>query len=567
MITRRSLLHLLPAAALAQGVATRGVRPQPRGKPSGLPWPAQFTDIAAQAGLTHPSIYGGVAAKTYLLESVGCGIAFFDYDNDGWLDILQLSGTRFPPDPAESTNRLYRNNRDGTFTDVTAKAGLRLSAWVSGVAIADVTGNGFEDIFLSCWGRNYLYRNNGDGTFTDITRESGLLLPRRHWTTGCAFVDTQRRGCLDLFLSTYVDFDPVRTPKPGQNPNCNWKGIPVNCGPRGLTPGGFFLFENNGQGKFTDVSAKAGLAKSRAYGFTTVAADFDGDGWPDLYAACDSTASVYFRNLRNGTFIEEGLPRGVAVNEDGMEQAGMGLGIADYNNDGHLDIFKTHFADDTHVLYRNNGKGNFFDATIPSGLGVETRYVGWGAGIVDLDNDGLPDLFVVSGSVYPEVAAKLPSYPERNPRLIFRALPNGRFEELIEEAGSAIAAVHSSRGCAFGDFDNDGDIDILIMNMNEPPSLLRNDLAPHPSRNWLQVRLRGKAPNTSAIGAQVTATFGNRRQSQVVLSQSSFLSVNDKRLHFGLGTASQATLEIRWPTGARTTHPNLPANRLHSLLE
>jgi hypothetical protein len=553
--SRRDLLALF-----FQGVASRGVKPQPKGKPSGLPFRSRFTDVAAAAGLKAPVIYGGIDRKNYLLETTGSGVAFIDYDNDGWVDLFIPSGARFEANPPEAINRLYKNNRDGTFSDVTAKSGLGRQGWACGVTVADYNNDGFEDIFVSYWGQNVLYRNNGDGTFTDVTKEAGLLLPQRHWTTGCCFVDYNRDGHLDLFLSTYVDFDPAKTPKPGENASCNWKGIPVNCGPRGLTEGRFFLFRNNGNGVFTDVTQEAGLGQARGYGLTAIAADFDNDGWPDLYAACDSVLSVYFRNKHDGTFEEEGLPRGVAVNEDGMEQAGMGLGVGDYNLDGHLDLFKTHFSDDTHVLYRNDGQGNFTDTTKPSGLGVETRYVGWGAGIVDLDNDGRPDLFVVNGAVYPEIEAKLPAYPFRNPRIVFRALPNGTFEELIDEAGPGIAATHNSRGCAFGDFDNDGDLDILIMNMNEAPSLLRNDVSP--GANWLKLKLTGTKSNRSAVGARVTVRYGSLTQVQEVMSQSSYLSVNDRRLHFGLGPAKIADIEIRWPNGARQSFAKVDANHL-----
>jgi hypothetical protein len=293
---------------------------------------------------------------------------------------------------------------------------------------------------------------------------------------------------------------------------------------------------------------------------TAAAADFDNDGWPDIYVACDSTPSFLFHNNRNGTFTDIGLESGVALNEDGMEQAGMGIGIGDYNLDGNLDVFKTHFADDTNILYRNDGKGNFEDVTIRAGLGVETRYIGWGAGIFDLDNDGLPDLFFVTGSVYPEVEVKLPSYPFRTPRIVFRALAGGKFEELIEQAGPGVAATHASRGCAFGDFDNDGDIDMLIVNMNEPPSLLRNDLTG--GNHWLKVKLIGVKSNRSAIGARVTAHYGGKIQAQEVLSQSSFYSVNDLRLHFGLGQVSTADLEIRWPNGNKETVAKVPADHL-----
>jgi hypothetical protein len=561
MIDRRHWLTMMSfGACFGQGVSTRSVKPQPKGKPSGLPFASRFVDVAAEAGLKAPVIYGGVDRKDYLLETIGCGIAFFDFDNDGWLDLFVPSGVRLEGTPATTRNRLYKNNRDGTFTDVTEKSGLGDSGWACGVTVADYNNDGFEDLFVSYWGENKLYRNNGDGTFTDVSKASGLTLPKRHWTTGCTFVDTNRDGHLDLFLATYVDFDPQRVPKPGQNPTCNWKGIPVNCGPRGLVQGQFFLFRNDGKGHFSDVTKAAGLAEARAYGLTAIAADFDEDGWPDLYAACDSVASVYFKNNRDGTFTEEALPRGVAVNDDGMEQAGMGLGVGDYNNDGHLDLFKTHFSDDTHILYRNDGKGTFTDVTTLSGLGVETRFVGWGTGIVDLDNDGRPDLFVVSGSVYPEVEAKLPAYPHKNPRLIFRQLPNGTFEELIDEAGPGIRAAHASRGCAFGDFDNDGDVDIVVMNMNEPISLLRNDL-PH-GGNWIKVQLQGSKSNRSAIGARVKVRGTGFLQVQEVMSQSSFLSSNDRRLHFGVGKLQSIDLEISWPSGAKQSFTKLPSNHL-----
>jgi hypothetical protein len=292
---------------------------------------------------------------------------------------------------------------------------------------------------------------------------------------------------------------------------------------------------------------------------TAVAADFDNDGWPDLYVACDSRPSFLFRNNRDGTFREEGLESGAALSEDGLEQAGMGVGVGDYNLDGSLDLFKTNFADDTNVLYLNDGKGHFDDLTTRSGLGVETRYICWGAGIVDLDNDGLPDLFVATGSVYPEVERRLPNYPFKTPRLIFRNLGDGRFEELIEEAGPGILAPHSSRGCAFGDFDNDGDLDVLIMNMNEPPSLLRNDVSG--GNHWLKVRLVGTRSNRSAIGSRVMARYGGRQQVQEVMAQSSFYSVNDPRLHFGLGAETSVDLTIRWISGAVETIPRVRANQ------
>jgi enediyne biosynthesis protein E4 len=569
MITRRQLIAsmvaaagtAMSAAAFGQGISSRGVKAQPRGKPSGRPFLSRITDVAKEARLTEPIIYGGADSKNYIIEVVGCGVAFIDYDNDGWVDLFVLSGTRLDGAPPGTTNRLYKNNRDGTFIEVTAKAGLQRTGWASAVTVGDYDNDGFDDLFITYYGQNVLYHNNGDGTFTDVTERAGLRQPSTRYGSGCCWVDYDRDGHLDLFVANYLNTTLEKLPKPGENSDCTWKGVPVNCGPRGLPPGSVQLFHNNGDGTFTDVSKASGVvAASGSYPMTVVAADYDNDGWPDIYVACDSTPSWLFRNQHNGTFREEGLERGVALSEDGLEQAGMGVGVGDYDLDGNLDIFKTHFADDTNVLYHNDGKGNFDDVTTRSGLGVETRYVGWGAGIVDLDNDGSPDLFVATGSVYPEVEKRLPAYPFRTPRLVFRNLGDGRFEELIEEAGSGISAPHASRGCAFGDFDNDGDMDILVSNMNEPPSLLRNDVSGN--NHWLKVLLIGVQTNRSAIGTRVIARYGGRRQAQEVSAQSSFYSTNDRRLHFGLGTESTADLTIRWTNGATETIPKVAADQL-----
>ncbi len=563
-MTRRTLLSLLAAAAPlgAQrgGMASRGVKPMPRGKPSGLPWHSKLVDVAQEAGLRAPIIYGPADRVDWIVETMGAGIAFLDYDNDGWLDVFVPSGTRFDGAPPGTTNRLYKNNRNGTFTDVTEKAGLTRTGWAFGVTVGDYNNDGHEDIFVTYWGENVLYRNNGDGTFTDVTKEAGLLRPTR-WGTGCTWVDYDRDGKLDLFVSNYLVFDPKRVPRTGADANCNWKGIPVNCGPRGLPPESCLLFHNNGDGTFTDVTDKTGVGKVKgSYGLTAVAADFDNDGWPDIYVAGDSTPSLLFRNNHDGTFTEEGLERGIALNEDGQEQAGMGVAVGDYNCDGLIDIFKTHFAEDTPALFRNNEKGNFTDLTIRSGLGVETRYICWGTGLQDLDNDGWPDIFVVTGSVYPEVEKKYPEYRHRTPRFVFRSLGDGKFEQLIEQAGPGVEAVHASRGVAFGDFDNDGDVDILVMNQNEPPSLLRNDVSG--TNHWLKVKLAGVKSNRSAIGARVTVHYGGRKQAQEVLGQSSYMSVSDRRLHFGLGANPTADIEIRWPTGAVEKIDKVAADQL-----
>jgi enediyne biosynthesis protein E4 len=568
-ISRRAFLWMTAASAVSfgQGVSTRNVKPVPRGKPSGLPFPARFTDVGAEAGLLNPTIYGGVKAKKYIVETVGCGVAFLDYDNDGWLDIFVLSGSRMDGPVAGSSNRLYKNNRDGTFTDVTERAGLFKTGWASGVTVGDYNNDGFEDIFITYYGQNVLYRNNGNGTFTDVTHQAGLLYQGdTRWGSGCTFLDYDRDGHLDLYVANYVDLRMDKIPRPGANPYCNFKGVAVNCGPRGLPMPRGYLYRNQGNGTFRDVSQETGIAKAeRTYAMTAVAADFSNDGWTDLYVASDSTPSLFFKNRHNSTFAEEGAERGVAYSIDGAEQAGMGVAVGDYNLDGSLDIFKTHFSDDTCVLYRNDGKANFADVTIPAGLAVETRYICWGAGFADFDNNGLPDLAVVTGSVYPEVEAEFPNYPLKTPRFIFRNLGNGKFEELMDEAGPGIAAVHCSRGCAFGDFDNDGDVDMVIINLNEPPSLLRNDVSGE--GRWLKVLLVGTKSNRSAIGSTVLARYGGKVQAQAVLGQSSFYSVNDRRLHFGLGTSTSADLEVHWTNGLVEKFERVTSNRLATITE
>jgi len=553
-------------AQQVSGMASRGVSQQPRGKPSGLPFHARFSDVGAAAGLREAVICGPVGHTDYILESMGCGLAFLDYDNDGWLDLFVLSGTRREGPVAGATNRLYKNNRDGTFQDVTREAGLTRQDWAFGVTIGDYNNDGFEDIFITQWGQNVLYRNNGDGTFSDVTRAAGLLHEGARFGTGCTWVDYNRDGWLDLFVTNYLEFDFESVPATGKNPNCNFKGVPVYYGPRGLPPGRCQLYRNNGDGTFADVTKAAGIDKAKpAYNLTAMAADYLRTGWPAIYVACDSTPSLMFVNQRDGSFLEQGLELGVSVNEDGNEQAGMGLGLGDFDTDGALDILKTHFSEDTAVLYRNVGRGGFEDVSMRAGLGVETRYVGWGAGIQDFDNDGWPDLFWATGSVFPEVERVHPEYPYKTPRVLFRNLRNGKFEELMEAAGPAIGEAHSSRGVAFGDFDNDGDVDILIMNVNERPSLLRNDVIG--GGHWLKVKLVGVKSNRSAIGATAIATYGGRRQAQAVTAQTSYLSVNDRRLHFGLGAETTADLEIWWPNGGKETLKQVAADRLVTIRE
>ena len=563
----QTLVGSVAASMWGQGISEHKRTAKPRGKLSGRPFDARLTDVAMSAGLTRPVVYGGIAHRDYIVEAIGCGCAFLDYDNDGWMDLFILAGNQFGNGAPTGSNRLYHNNRDGTFTDVTEKAGLLHHGWHCGVCVADYNNDGFDDLFITGWGVDLLYRNNGDGTFTDVTRSAGLLVAGKQWGTGCSWVDYDRDGKLDLFVSHYLDFDFSTAPKPGSGPMCMFRGIGVNCGPRGFKHGEQMLFHNNGDGTFTDVSVKAGISQSKdSYGLTVITADFDDDGWPDIYVACDSTPSLLFMNNRDGTFREEGTIRGVAYSGDGEEQAGMGVATADVTGNGELDLLKTNFAGDIPDLYLNGGKAEFDDVSVEKGLGVDNRYVSWGAGFADFDNDGAPDILIVTGHVYPEIGKRFPELVERGPRLLFRNLGGGKFEELLEDAGPGIASSHSSRGCAFGDFDNDGDVDVLIVNLNEPPSLLRNDVSG--TNRWIKVRLVGTRSNRSAIGARLEIKGeGLAMQVQEVQSQSSFLSCNDPRLHFGVGKCETVTVRVRWPSGVWDSPITAKTNQLLTIVE
>jgi hypothetical protein len=498
---------------------------------------------------------------------MGGGCAFFDFDNDGWMDIFILGGRLLDSVPSGSGNRLYRNNRDGTFADVTAKSGLGDPGWANGVCVGDYNNDGFEDLFLTYYGHNRLYRNNGDGTFTDVTTRAGLLHSGDRFGTGCTFLDYDRDGHLDLFVANYVEFDLATAPKPSIHvATCSYQGVAVYCGPRGLPIPTHALYRNNGDGTFTDVSKASGIAALKtSYGLTAVSLDVDEDGWPDIMVAADSTPSLLFMNNHDGTFREEALVRGLAVSSNGQEMAGMGIASGDYDLDGHIDIFKTHYQLQSNGLYHATGKGDFDDVTVESGIGTERRFVSWGDGILDLDNDGWPDIFYVTGNVYPELERVFSRFPARSQPILFRNLRNGTFAAIGNEGGPALAAHHCSRGCAFGDFDNDGDIDILVMNQNEAPSLLRND-AP-PGNNWIKVRLEGTKSNRSAIGARVLVRYGEHVQAQQVMSQTSYLSANDPRLHFGLGAESTAGVEVHWPSGAVENYKAQRANQLVTIRE
>ncbi len=509
-----------------------------------------FVDVANQAGLVVPNVWGGIKKKKYIVETKGSGVAFFDYDNDGWLDIYMTNGVRFDETYAPGkapTCHLYKNNRDGTFKDVTESSGLARTGWQTGVCVGDFDNDGWDDLFCCYWGHNVLWKNNGDGTFTDVTRKAGLYEGRIRWGSGCTWLDYDRDGFLDLFVANYIDLDINNVPIPSSTGFCQWKGIPVACGPRGLPGGMNILYHNNGDGTFTNVSEKAGILKpGPRYSITAVSYDFDNDGWPDIYIAVDTQASLYFRNNHDGTFTEQAVNAGCALSEDGVEQSGMGVGVGDYDGDGWLDILKTNFADDSIDLYRNNGDETFTEMSSAAGLGMITKYVNWGAGFIDFDNDGWKDILYVTGHVYPEIEEHADT-TFRSPRIVYKNLGNGRFKDVSAQMGPGIAERYSSRGCAFGDYDNDGDVDVLVLNMNDPPSLLRNDGGN--KNNWIQVKLLGTRCNRTAIGARVRVVTGTHAQTDEVHSAGSVMSQSDFRLHFGLGQAKVVDLiEVKWPT-------------------
>ena len=538
-----------------------------------------FTDVTASARLLHATnICGSRDNKQFLLEEMGCGVALFDYDNDGWLDIFLVNGTSL--DPAIShlhpTSYLFRNNRDGTFTDVTARSGLSHSGWGQGCCVGDYDNDGFEDLFVTYWGHNVLYHNNGDGTFTDASARAGVEGTEWRWGAGCCFLDYDRDGHLDLFVANYLNFDLETAPKRGDSVYCRYNEIAVPCGPLGFAGGTNILYRNRGDGTFEDVSEQSGIVNPRgpsvmvfvgtnwrprgSYGMGAAAADFDNDGWPDIYVACDSAPSLLYRNNHDGTFREIAVPAGCGLDENGVALSGMGVAVADYDGDGWLDIARTNFSEQVTTLYRNYGNGAFEDASIKAGLGVNRKYLGFGVGFVDFNNDGWKDLFLANGHVYSQIANRKLHISYKEPKVVYRNLGNGRFQDVSFEAGKAIRAENLARGCAFGDFDNDGDVDVVINNLDGPPTLLRNDGGNR--NNWMIVKCVGTRSNRSAIGTRVRVTSGGRSQIDEVMSGSSYYSQNDLRLHFGLGKANKVDdLEIAWPSGRKETFKHLPVNQ------
>jgi hypothetical protein len=550
---------------------------------------AYFTDIAKRARLTMTTVFGGVTTKKYIIETTGTGVAIFDYDNDGWPDIFIVNGTKLEGFPAAGapTNHLYHNNHDGTFTDVTKRAGLARTGWGQGVCVGDYDNDGFEDLYVTYYGKNVLYHNNGNGTFTDVSDKAGVSGSGKAWGTGCAFVDYDRDGHLDLMVANYVDFDLSTTPAPGERPNCIWKGVPVMCGPQGLPGAKNILYHNRGDGTFEDVTTKSHIDQTDGhYAFSVTTLDYDDDGWPDIFVACDSTPSILYHNNRDGTFKDVAVTSGAAFNEDGHAQAGMGSTAADYNGNGRLDIFKTNFSDDTATLYRNNGDGTFDDVTYQAGLGLHTQYLGWGTMFFDFDNDGWPDLLLVNGHVYPEVDSQHLGSNFQEPRILYHNNGDGTFTDISATSGPGINTPTSSRGLAIGDLWNNGRLSAVVSNMNAPPSLLVNQV--RTANHWITLHPVGsitqsksqspvtstvpKSPasqsNRDAIGARIRVKAGPRILIDEVRSGSSFISNNDMRVHFGLGSVAKIDwVEIRWPSGLVEKFDNLAVDKFHTLKE
>jgi hypothetical protein len=559
----RSLPVLLSAAVLAAaGFGVRG------GTSAPAPLGFSFRNTAREAGLTAITIYGGTETNKYLLETTGCGVAVLDFDGDGWLDIFVVNGSvlgGFPRGGAP-TSHLYRNRHDGTFEDVTASSGLTQSGWGQAACVGDYDNDGHDDLFVTYWGQNRLFHNRGDGTFEDVTTKAGLKTPKPRWGAGCAFIDYDRDGRLDLFVANYIDFDLASAPVP-ESGLCRYKGIPVACGPPGLPGGKNALYRNTGNGTFEDVSDRAGVTRaSGTYGLGVSTLDFNDDGWTDLYVANDSNPSALYLNNGDGTFKDVAVAAGCAYSQDGKPQAGMGVAVGDYDRNGTMDLFKTNFAGDTSTLYANDGKGACEDRTFAAGIGVNTRWLGWGVGFLDLDNDGWLDLFAVNGHVYPEVERLKTEAGYKQPKIVYHNFGNGRFEDVSARLGPPVSTPAAGRGAAFADLDNDGDIDVVVNNIHAAPDLFRLDSPA--DAHWVTLKLVGTRSNRSAIGARVRLFGPGGMQVQEVRGGGSYYSQNDLRVHFGLGrSAVIERVEIRWPNGLEEQWKNLEVDRISTITE
>jgi hypothetical protein len=529
---------------------------------------AEFVDAATDSGITLLNVTGG-ATKDFIVEVNGNGAALFDYDNDGDLDALIVNGStleQLRQNGGDPLLALYRNDGTGRFADVTADSGMRTRGWGMGACVADVDNDGNDDVYITALGPNVLYRNKGDGAFSDVTAQAGVGDTR--WGTNCAFGDYDRDGDVDLYVANFLSFDEKVVPRRGgANSKCQFMGVDVICGPRGLPGEADVLYRNNGDGTFTDVTESAGISDPGHYGFGVIFSDLDNDGWPDIFVANDSTPNLLFHNQGDGTFEEIGLFAGVALSQDARQQAGMGLDAADYDGDGDLDLFLTHFAQDYNTLYQNEGDMFFTDASHGAGL-AETSipYLGWGTSFMDADNDGLVDLFIANGHVYPGIEALGQGAKFRQRKQLYRNIGGGRFQEMTEAVGGALLIEKSARGSAVGDYDNDGDLDVLVINLDEPPTLLRNQTVN--DNHWISLRLLGTESNRSGIGTVVEVVAGDSRQFAEVRSGGSYLSHNDMRLHFGLGDAAELEqIEVRWPSGLRQRFEGVAADQLLTIVE
>jgi hypothetical protein len=547
---------LLKTTAILLVALSVGLGPS---RPRAVNGAVNFTDITSQAGITFKHVAS--PEKKYIVESMSGGVALFDYDNDGYLDIFFVNSLTVDMVNSRQKTRsaLYHNNGNGTFTDVTDKAGLGDVGWGMGVAVGDYNNDGFDDLFVTCLGQNHLFKNNGNGTFTDVTRAAGVGESR--WSTGAAFVDYDNDGNLDLFVSNYVDFDVEHLPEFGKGRTCQYKGIPVQCGPRGLHGAGDKLFHNNGDGTFTDVSKKAGVSDPDGYyGLGVICSDFDDDGFVDIYVANDSTPCFLYHNNGDGTFKEIGFASGTALNESGNEQGSMGVTVGDYDHDGRLDLFKTNFADEYNTLYHNDGQNSFTDVSHAARVAAVGSYVGWGTKFFDFDNDGWVDLFVANGHVYPQVS------PYRQHKLLYRNNHDGTFSDVTAQSGSSLMEERVSRGVAFGDVDNDGDVDVLVGDLDGLPQLLRNDGGN--SNNSVLIKTVGVRSNRDGIGARVKVVAGDLTQIDEVRSGGSYLSQSDLRLHFGLAKMPRIDLiEVRWPSGIVDKIRTVGVNRILTVKE
>lgn len=522
--------------------------------------PIQFEEITARAGLDYRNLFGG-PEKPYIIESTGNGAAWIDYDNDGCLDLFVVNGStleRQEKGERGPGNRLYHNNCNGTFANVTARSGLEGGYWGSAVAAGDYDNDGFVDLFVTTvLAGNHLYHNNGDGSFTDVTAKAGVA-GRKGASASAAFFDYDRDGRLDLFVTNYVQFDRAYIDR--VSPYCLWKGLRVFCGPNGVPGDTNILYHNNGDGTFTDVTQAAGVANPELKSLGVVTVDLDDDGWPDIYVASDSTINALYRNRGDGTFEDVSLLSGAGYSQDGRAQSGMGVDAGDYDGDGRFDLFVTNFQDDDNTLYHNDGKLSFTDLTYPAKLGrVSFNKLGWGAGFQDFDNDGHLDLFVANGHVYPQVdAAQLPETYAQQSQL-FRNLGNGTFAEVTRTAGAGMQVVKSSRGVAFADFDNDGRMDAVVVNMDDTLTLLHNTT--RNANHWLTVQTVGTRSNRDGLGTRLRLFASGRIQVREVKTCGSFASANDPRVHFGLGAARMIErLEVIWPSGTKQTFTNVPVD-------